>query len=448
MADLYRLIIKTIIQAFLALIAFSFITIAHAENPIAQYKGEWPGGPIGDWTTSNTAAAGNLLAGWNIVIGQPASVSCGGAYIVDDVKAHSSSCSNGYNNIYHGNVAKRFYCQQAATTVSTINSICPVNCPTGQTSINGQCVKSEGCQAGLPQKGSIPFPGDPVTVCFSGCEADIVSASNQYYCTGGNQPEGQCTVGTWVQTGNTCSAGTTAASPPPPESNRCAAGTCPGTINGVFTCLACTQNNTTTETDTSTKTNADGSTSSTTSTTQCQGDACTTTTTTTTTPVGGGIPTIESETKKADDKKSFCEENPTFSACKEGTFTGSCGSPPACTGDAIQCATARATFETNCTLNPAPSSLSDLGNSVASGTENLTGATLSSAASRDTVDLATSLDTSKFLAAGCPADRVITLANGFNLTLPFNSLCTYLEFLGSIVTAFSLLAASRIVGVT
>lgn len=336
--------------------------------------------------------------------------------------------------------------QNCNTADTTITRTASCNCPSGQSMVNGICTKSEGCQKGLPQRGSVPFPGSVNTVCFSGCEATPIDTSNQYYCSGGTTVPTQCSVGTWEQTGASCPTGAPSASPAPPETQKCSAGTCPGTVNGVTTCLACTQNNSTTETSKSTATTSDGTKTETTTSTTCQGEACTTTTSTKTTPVTGTT-TLDTKTEPSTDKKSFCEENPSFSACKNGTFTGSCGSPPVCTGDAVQCATAKATFETNCTLNPSPNSISDLGISVASGTENLTGAGLSSQANREIVNLQTSLDTSKFLASGCPSDRIISLPNGQSITLPFSRLCSVFQFMGSIVIAFSLLSASRTVGV-
>lgn len=56
---------------------------------------------------------------------------------------------------------------------------------------------------------------------------------------------------------------------------------------------------------------------------------------------------VETETK---DQASFCKENPKSPFCIESSFGGGCGGPPACTGDAIQCAIASMQHEMKCKL--------------------------------------------------------------------------------------------------
>lgn len=94
----------------------------------------------------------------------------------------------------------------------------------------------------------------------------------------------------------------------------------------------------------------------------CTGEgSCTTTTTTTTTVYNadGTQASTKSETQEETSKgqgpegSGFCKENPSLPICKTGSFSGSCGAAPTCEGDPIQCATAKATWETNCkTMKP------------------------------------------------------------------------------------------------
>lgn len=89
--------------------------------------------------------------------------------------------------------------------------------------------------------------------------------------------------------------------------------------------------------------------------------SCTTTTTTTTTVYNadGTQASTKSESQKETstgqgaEGSGFCKENPSSPICKTGSFSGSCEAAPSCEGDPIQCATAKATWETNCkTMKP------------------------------------------------------------------------------------------------
>ena len=64
---------------------------------------------------------------------------------------------------------------------------------------------------------------------------------------------------------------------------------------------------------------------------------------------GEGDGTGEEGEEEADD---FCKKNPNLSICKEGKFTGTCGTGFSCTGDAVQCAQAKYTAQQNCLLDP------------------------------------------------------------------------------------------------
>lgn len=142
----------------------------------------------------------------------------------------------------------------------------------------------------------------------------------------------------------------------------CAEGQYPGTVNGVQVCSP--PQNTVTGPSNTTATlpssgasapaipNAPPGTTSTTEQTTCTNGSCTTTT-------GFKDATGASTGSMTKDQPitSFCQSNPQASGCKDvvgGTFSGNCGSPPVCTGDAIQCATASASFKAMCALTVAP----------------------------------------------------------------------------------------------
>jgi hypothetical protein len=129
-------------------------------------------------------------------------------------------------------------------------------------------------------------------------------------------------------------------------------------------------------------------------------------------------------------------------ATKGAIGGGDCLTPiTACTGDAIECIIAAQTFATRCSLNPTTLPTSDLGTSVIGGAMPA-GDPRSNV--RD-VDLSTALDQTNSLGNACPADRVIALPYGKSLSIPYSSLCPYLQFMGHCLVAMSLIAALHIV---
>lgn len=226
--------------------------------------------------------------------------------------------------------------------------------PTPGTLCDGQCVMTPGA----------------VTSCSSGA---AIGSPVQCYYSG-------------TKTGSTCSGGNGAA----PTYDPCAAqGGVAGTLNGQPVCNGSgTGNNTKPGTTTSTKTTTTPtSTTTTTTSTTCAGDgSCTTTTTNqytsggsgangtgpgSTTVPGTGPGTAEEgvgEKKEEDSPGAFCEENPQSPLCIQGFWSGSCGAPPACQGDAVQCAQAAEVFRLRCSMEEEPTDAAYvLGKSIASG---------------------------------------------------------------------------------
>lgn len=361
---------------------------------------------------------------------------------------------------WNGNTASFTYTSEWAppppnNVVSGAHTLgtCTFQCPTGFVDNNaGACVPAQsvaGCTKGHIVGACVPSAGPTSLVCNSTCEALVVSASNQFISASGVPS----TCGEYELTGNSCQPSQPQAVPN--TGSQCPDGQVAGEFNGQSLCLPAGSSNPITQTSATTSATSTASGTATVqqiTVTSCTGSgSCSTTTTTTTVnnPVGGGTPqtTTESETK-TESEETFCAQNPNAVVCKESksSFGGSCGAFT-CEGDAVQCAIAREQHDKNCVLFNNQTSLSDLGNKVGSGVEDLTGAGLTSAANREIVNLATSLDESKALPVGCVSDRSYSLWGGVNFTIPFSSLCPYLEFMGSIVLAFAYLAAARIVGV-
>jgi hypothetical protein len=142
-----------------------------------------------------------------------------------------------------------------------------------------------------------------------------------------------------------------------------------GEVNGVYTCVGAGAGTSgidggtkagseTKAPTTSTTTNPDGSSTTTTTeeTTSCTGSLCSTTTTKTTETKDASGNTTGTETtteKKEQAQPTFCEQNPKSAVCvgtegDKSAWSGTCSAGFTCTGDAVDCAIARASWEETC----------------------------------------------------------------------------------------------------
>jgi len=87
--------------------------------------------------------------------------------------------------------------------------------------------------------------------------------------------------------------------------------------------------------------------------------------------------------------------------------------------------------------------LSTLGDQVAAGNDPQASNYPTAPGQQQTVNLGTAIDTSNPFAAGCVQDKSFQIMTT-TLTIPFSNICPYLQFMGQIVLAFSLIAAARI----
>jgi hypothetical protein len=137
----------------------------------------------------------------------------------------------------------------------------------------------------------------------------------------------------------------------------CALGTCYGQINGLYTCVPCAVQQIGQQT--SVTTGANGSvTSSVTTDYTCTLSGCSTIKIT-----YDGTGAVQSKTTESTPPDDFCRSNPNATICKKSTFAAaSCGSSPACDGDAVQCAIATEQYRRNCMLYDTPNTESQLYN--------------------------------------------------------------------------------------
>lgn len=296
------------------------------------------------------------------------------------------------------------------------------------------------------------YTGTPaLTTCYAGF---VIRGS--LGGTGGGTGTGtqSCVYGPFTSDGTTCTGtgtGTTTSTP-----STCKKGQVPGEVNGVSVCVTA---GTTTSTGggtttTETTTNPDGTTTTDgtgtkTSTTTCDGATCTTTTTTTTTTggSGGGGGSAGETTTTTVPQASYCAENPGSAQCKpevEGTFAGACGSAPACTGDAVQCAQATYVFQAACSLAKPPDSAESA--AYAAAVANADGDKTADLPGNSTVNLSPgSFDQSEFLGAGTGMRDVTISVMGSPITLSFAEVNLWLARLGNVLLACTFLLCIRIV---
>lgn len=194
------------------------------------------------------------------------------------------------------------------------------------------------------------------------------------------------------------------------------------------------------------------------SSTTTEGESESTTTITTQTNADGSI-TVTTQTGEqvkvqTGSRDVICAQSPTLPVCSatasgsggkgegdESAWGGSCLAGFTCSGDAVQCAIAREQHIRNCELHKETDE-SALYASALSGND--PGLDALNPDNRETVELGDVIDDAGFLAASCVEDLQVSVM-GSPFTVPFSVLCPYLELMGAVVVAFSMIAAARIV---
>jgi len=202
--------------------------------------------------------------------------------------------------------------------------------------------------------------------------------------------------------------------------------------------------------------------------TSCSAGKCTTTTTTKTTDKSTGATTTDVSTKTVSDT-DYCRSNAGSVNCPGGkppyggkgaddgdgdgdgdgsgkgssSFGGSCSAGFTCKGDAIQCAVAKEQHKRNCEANDVDND--EFRAYLAART--VTGKVTGSLEGNGSVDIGALMSgtSDRFLSGkgACPADRVIQGPN-WKFSIPYSTICPYLEILGNILVVITSIAAVRI----
>lgn len=318
--------------------------------------------------------------------------------------------------------------------------------------VTGACQYDCSSKSGQSYTGYILATQSPTTVNAGGCEAVVLSASNQCAVDGV-----QMICGTWQWTGQQGDQNQPSPSAGTAPMMTCPAGQVPGTVNGSTVCVAASPSNPATSSSSSTTVNSDGSTSTTTSSSSNNGTSTTTTTTTSTT-IGGQTSTSTTTSSSSgnvgqggegDDKPApFCEENPDSPICKNSTASANCNARQAaavdCDGDAVSCEILKKQAQLACSLDAQEDGTTQLGDQVVSGQDPQDGQFPWHASQRDTRDLPTALDQSTFLTPGGGLKDVTFDVKGQTFTIPFSNYQWVLELLGNILVGIALIVGARI----
>jgi hypothetical protein len=115
-----------------------------------------------------------------------------------------------------------------------------------------------------------------------------------------------------------------------------------------------------------------------------------------------------------------------------------CGSPPSCTGDALQCAIASQSFKTACLLTPPdPSELTAAALGIPVEDREIGEPTI--------IDVDGEIDTSSFLTSACPSPRSINVL-GTSIVLDYEPFCEIAEIVGNFVLIGAALVSIKIIG--
>lgn len=358
-----------------------------------------------------------------------------------------------------GGVCQAPACPFGSSKINGIGNCISDTCPDGSARpINGLC-RGLSCNGGSP---GLPQP--PGATIESSC-SDQGCASTWWKYDGGSSlrgsggecnpaappPNTECPPGTIKQTlGQTTKCY--------PATNSCAAsGQCSGTANGLTICFACppgtetakpTSGSGTKETTTTppggTPTTTPGETKEVTETIKAPvfGGGSPTVTRETTTTNPDGTKTVEKETTAM---PAYCEKYPSSPTCKEadkGSFSGACGAPPVCSGDAIQCAQAAQALAIACALTPTDTVQSTVGTGAMAGTD--AASSPAHPSKLQTVDMSGGFTASETFGAACPADISFSIA-GRAHSISMTPVCNTSTWLGYIGVAVSMLVGAFIV---
>lgn len=346
-----------------------------------------------------------------------------------------------------------------------------VDCPDGEVrQSDGSCKNSCASIAGETLGTSSSVIGGSGrsggnTACVAGC-----TVTSNHCLNAQNKNTGKWSfecLGPFVATGDSCTEIPAEEIPPDTPEYDCAIqGKASGTVNGQVICVTpdetTTKKKTTeqppvvtpspgTPTDPDNPTPTDptnpggpgggGGPKTTEKTTTCTGTKCTTTTETT---EPDGTKRLD---VKEEDKSTFCEENPKSPMCKEGSFSGTCGSEPKCEGDAVQCAAAKAAWKLQCDLEKEPDDDAyKLGKSLLSGGKDTVENPLdpSKVVQTNVTDIIADAAGRRTLSGSCIQSPSFSVM-GQTYKLDTSLFCEFAEIIGYLMVAASSVIAVRMV---
>jgi hypothetical protein len=387
-------------------------------------------------------------------------------YSADDACANAISYlgviggGHTYTTHYCNDVSSRHWINRLTTTGSFsqdyvksslgTRSACPLNstaggsgctCDAGYVENSSQtacevdplvaaCNALEGQTAFISVPGTAGVTG---TVCAdTGCS---MAFTGTVIRIGGSAP---VTKGDARFTGTTCTASPTTQATPDP----CPSGAS-GEVNGLTVCVPPSDTNVveSVKVGTTTTSVTSGSGTATVITTNqestvCQGGRCTVTNTVST-PGGGSTSTVANLPQV-----DVCKSNPTLPACaSSGTFSGSCDGGFACSGDVVQCATAKAVNDQYCKLKDVfemDAETRGLADAVIAGTW------VADPKENPTVVALGVFDQANPLGESCPPDITVALSWG-TFVVPMFQHCDRFKMVGNLLVLVSLLGATLFV---
>jgi len=443
---LFLYFIVGILLSFASIISFA----AGTQNILATRSGIFAGGSKISEADANCSGHGKLTMGGNGApgIGKPVMPGQDNGSIVTGTYAY---CYDGYTYNYVD------VCPSGTVSITQVSGIWYCQ---GQFD---PCASKAGWydNGGNPQMVQLPgsswYEGKgssvPETMCIDGCTAGM-KQNLQTQVTGGGYWGAETNP---LYTGQSCSTSTPTDKRMPKDSDekKCVdSGKAFGYVNDKVLCVTPDEKGGTATKKTETK-NADGTTTKTETTTNiscnAQG-ACSTTTTTTTTVINsdGTTASTKTETKKEEtgggsgtgtaETSSFCKDNPSSPMCKSGTFSGTCAQEPECTGDPVQCATAKAAFKTKCALE-ASQEVAAKGQALMDGTDQ----EVKDALARKEINVS-QITTSDSGGGSCPADRAVSVGDRV-VMIPYSSVCGGMAMMKIAMLAIaSFIAAMILIG--
>lgn len=400
-----------------------------ASLPVGPSVTTYSASPNGPWVSTPDAAALQFPVSLKV------------KYCAADSSFHSHDYYNGENDPpcagpSYGPVSTRVAAGSCPIASSLQGSVCVCTSPNVE--------KAGSCQlAGLDVLSALNISGDSVALpsgasaTLDGCYAGLKVHGG----FGSQGADGRFYInGPFTSDGSPCGEGTVSA--PLVVDSGCKTGEAAGMVNGLSVCAPAVERNTVQPVvTTGTGPGTLGSEAPPAAVSAEKNTSCTTSncTTTTTYKDAGGI--VIGVGTKGSTVAGFCAEVPNSPLCGQSSFSGVCGSPPACKGDAVQCAIAASNFKMSCALDATPDVVAKYA-AAAAKTGDLTAAL----PGNQTFNIGPgSFDQTESLGAAGGLDDISVTVFGRTTVLPMSSANVWFGRLGLIAVSCTFLLCARIV---